>query len=349
MSYQDRTRTNQCCGSPLTPHPVSVTLDGAANDGGAGENDNVLGTEDVNIDDNCCSSTPTPAGGTVVGNAGTNVIQGSEGPDTIDGGDGNDFLHGNGGDDTINANDGFADRVDCGDGNDVANVDEFDQVAANCETVNRTTRGQLSSEDHPPTVAWTAPASAAKLSTSAANTLAVTASDDKGISKVIFLAGERVICQVTAAPYTCAYKPTDADVGRTTLTAIAYDTTQQTASAIRVVSVPRFKPSKVSISTTPKKDSKKPFTFTTNGTISLPSGVSKAAGCSGTVAVTFKAGSKTISTRKAKVSKSCTYRSKVTFSLPSRLHPKSLRAQATFRGNAVLVSRVSARKTVKVA
>jgi hypothetical protein len=142
--------------------------------------------------------------------------------------------------------------------------------------------------------------------------------------------------------------PTDAEVGRTTLTAMAFDTSQQTATAIRVVTVPRFKPSKVTSTTTPKKDSSAPFTFTTKGRISRPAGVSAAAGCRGTVAVTFKAGKKTISTRKAKVSKSCTFRSKVKFSIPSRLHPKSLRVRSTFRGNAVLTSRASSRKTVKV-
>ena len=68
----------------------------------------------------------------------------------------------------------------------------------------------------------------------------------------------------------------------------------------------------------------------------------------GAVVVTFKAGKKTISTRKAKVTKSCTFRSKVKFSLPSRLHPKTLRVQSTFRGNAVLTSRASKRSSVKV-
>jgi Ca2+-binding RTX toxin-like protein len=350
IEYEDRyfdcTQPGPCV---QVSHPVSVTLDGVANDGGPGENDTVNGFEDVRVQDNGCCG-PAPEGGaTIVGDAGVNSLSGSNVNDTIDGGTGNDFLFGNGGDDTINANDGFADRVLCGPGNDTANVDEFDQVGDDCETVNRTTRGQLASEDKPPTVTWTAPASGAKMSTSAANTLTVTATDDKGISQVVFMAGERVICTVTAAPYTCAYKPTDADVGRTTLTAIAIDTSQQTASAIRVVNVPRFKPSKVTSSTSPGKDSSAPFTFTTSGKISLPSGVTKATGCTGTVAVTFKAGKKTISTRKAKVTKSCTFRSKVTFSLPSRLHPKSLRVQSTFRGNAVLLSRVSSRKTVKVA
>ena len=344
--YYDCTQPGPCV---QVSYPVSVTLDGVANDGGAGENDAVNEFEDVGVHDGgCCGSLPE-GGATLVGDAGVNSLSGSEANDTIDGGNGNDFLFGNGGDDTINANDGFADRVVCGTGNDTANVDEFDQVADDCETVNRTTRGHLASEDAPPTVAWTSPASGAKLSSSKPNALTVTASDDKGVSQVVFLAGERVICTVTAAPYTCAYKPTDADVGRTTLTAVAYDTSQQTASAIRVVSVPRFRPAKVTSSTTPKKDTSAPYAFTTKGRISLPAGVSKAAGCTGTVAVTFKAGKKTISTRKAKVSKRCTFRSKVKFSIPSRLHPKSLRVQSTFRGNAVLTSRASARKTVKVA
>jgi Ca2+-binding RTX toxin-like protein len=338
VAYQNRVFTST--------NAVSVTLDGAANDGAVGENDSLLATEDVQIS-SCCGSA-APGAATIVGDAGTNNLQGGDGNDTIDGGAGNDFLYGHAGDDTLNANDGFADRVSCGAGADTANVDEFDIVSDDCETVNRTTRGNLATEDAPPTVAWTAPASAAKLSSSAANNLAVTASDDKGVSKVIFLAGERVICTDTAAPYTCAYKPTDADVGRTTLTAIAYDTSQQTASAIRVVTVPRFKPSKVTSTTTPKKDATAPFTFTTKGTIWLPSGVSKGAGCAGTVAVTFKAGKKTISTRKAKVTKSCTFSSKVSFRLPSRLHPKTLRVQSTFRGNAVLTSRASTRKQVKV-
>jgi Ca2+-binding RTX toxin-like protein len=338
VEYQNRVGT--------TTNAVSVTLDGAANDGAVGENDSLLATEDVQIS-SCCGSA-APGAATIVGDAGTNSLQGGDGNDTIDGGAGNDFLYGHAGDDTLNANDGFADRVSCGSGADTANADEFDIVSDDCETVNRTTRGNLATEDAPPTVAWTTPASAAKLSSSKTNTLAVTASDDKGVSKVVFLAGERVICTVTAAPYTCAYKPTDADVGRTTLTAIAYDTSQQTASAIRVVSVPRFKPSKVTSSTSPKKDATAPFTFTTKGRVSLPSGVTRAAGCTGTVAVTFKAGKKTISTRKARVTKSCTFRSKVTFRLPSRLHPKSLRVQSTFRGNAVLLSCASSRKTVKV-
>jgi Ca2+-binding RTX toxin-like protein len=330
-------------------YSVSVTLDGVANDGGPGENDNVVNAEDINVYDACCGTPPAPGNATLVGDAGANSIQGAAGDDTIDGGAGNDFLYGNDGNDTINANDGFADRVSCGDGVDVANVDEFDEVSDNCETVNRTTRGNLATEDAPPTVAFTAPASGAKLSTKTANTLSVTATDDKGISQVIFLANERVICVVKAAPYNCSYKPTDADVGRTAITAVAYDTSQQTASAIHSVLVPRFTVKSISFKTKPSKDTTAPFTFKTSGKINLPSGVTKANGCKGTATITFKAGKKTISSRHAKVSKSCTFSKKVTFSIPSRLHPKTLRVHVAFGGNAVLLPKGSSNKKVKVA
>ena len=116
-----------------------------------------------------------------------------------------------------------------------------------------------------------------------------------------------------------------------------------------MVNVGRFKPAKVTAKTKPKTDSKEPFTFTTKGRILLPAGVTAAAGCTGTVVVTFKAGNKKVSTRKAKVSDTCSYRSKVTFSLPARVDANKLSVRAKFRGNAVLTSRASKRSSVKVA
>jgi Ca2+-binding RTX toxin-like protein len=328
-------------------NPVNVTLDGVANDGGAGENDNVLNTEDVNVYNACCGGPDKNGPAAITGDANVNSLSGSEANDTIAGGAGNDFLYGNGGDDTLNANDGFADRVVCGTGNDTANVDEFDQVGDDCETVNRTTRGGLATEDAPPTVAWTSPASGATMSTSKANTLQVNATDDHGITQVIFMDGERVLCTDTTAPYTCDYKPIDADVGKDTLSAIAVDTRQQTASALRTVKVGRFAAKKLSAKTSPKKDSTAPFTFRTKGTLSLPSGVTKAVGCKGKVTVTFKAGKKTISTRRATLKKSCAYSSKVRFTLPGRLHPSKLRVAVRFGGNAVLAAKSAKRYSVK--
>jgi Ca2+-binding RTX toxin-like protein len=331
---------------------VRVTIDNVANDGQSTENDNVkVGVEDVNVSSASNNSGPplftntTVAGGAnLLGDASVNVLDSGEGNDTVDGGANNDFLYGRGGNDTMNARDGFADRVICGEGTDVANVDEFDQLADDCETINRVPVGSAL-EDKPPTVAWTAPASAAKLSTKTANLLSVNATDDKGISQVIFLDDESVVCTDTTAPYTCDYKPKGGDVGKNTLVAMAVDTSQQTASAIRSVTVPRFAVKKLTSKTKPKSDTSDPRTFTTSGKLTRPTGVTAGQGCKGKVTVTFKAGKATISTRTVKLKKNCTYTSKVTFEVPSRLAGK-LQVVVRYGGNAVLAPKSAKRGKV---
>ena len=72
-----------------------------------------------------------------------------------------------------------------------------------------------------------------------------------------------------------------------------------------------------------------------SGTVSLPAGVSRTQGCRGTVKLTIKAGTRTIATRTAKLSRSCTYSARL---------PKSrraLRVKAVFGGNDVLSARSS--------
>lgn len=109
--------------------PVDVTLDALANDGRAGEGDNVLSdVEDVyggSGDDR------------LVGNDAPNTIDGADGADRITGGGGTDVLIGGPGDDTLDARDGAIDRVDCGDGKDTAIIDKIDLVAADCEIVSK--------------------------------------------------------------------------------------------------------------------------------------------------------------------------------------------------------------------
>jgi len=106
--------------------PVIVTLDGAGNDGGAGEGDNVR--PDVEA---------------VVGGSGADALTGDADANVFDGGAGNDLLLGEGGadvlragpgDDRILARDGVADAVDCGPGTDEAITDPADTVTG-CESV----------------------------------------------------------------------------------------------------------------------------------------------------------------------------------------------------------------------
>ena len=62
-----------------------------------------------------------------------------------------------------------------------------------------------------------------------------------------------------------------------------------------------------------------------------------AAGCRGTVTVRYKAGRRTISARRARVRRSCAFRSRVTFSVPQRFAGRArLRVRVRFGGNAAL-------------
>jgi Ca2+-binding RTX toxin-like protein len=102
---------------------VRVTLDGMANDGVAGEGDDVRTSGVVG----------SPGPDVIVGDAGANSLTGSGGADVLDGG---------GGDDSIDATvqdlrdgpDG-PDTVTCGAGNDEVMADANDKVAVDCERI----------------------------------------------------------------------------------------------------------------------------------------------------------------------------------------------------------------------
>jgi hypothetical protein len=104
---------------------VRVTLDGTANDGAAGEGDDVRTSG-------------------VIGSPGPDVITGDARANTLTGGGGADTLGGGGGDDSIDAtlqaaqaSDGpdGPDTVTCGAGNDVVVADESDRVGVDCERI----------------------------------------------------------------------------------------------------------------------------------------------------------------------------------------------------------------------
>ncbi len=111
----------------LAGEPVTVTLDDVANDGEAGEGDNVhADVEEVSGGDGKDALT---------GNDQANVLRGSPGDDLLEGGGGSDSLFGDDGNDTIRARDGLVDTIDCGPATDTAIVDTID-VLGNCEAVD---------------------------------------------------------------------------------------------------------------------------------------------------------------------------------------------------------------------
>src|SRR4051812_11035938 len=199
--------------------PASVTLDDVANDGAPGENDNYgSDIEDISLSgfNANTSSHVDPDTSTLVGSAAGNDLQTDSGDDTIVGGAGNDTISSFEGDDTIDVRDGYADRVRCGPGNDTVTADTFDTVGGDCENV-QLAQVANANEDRPPVVSWAAPAAAARLTADTPTTLQVDAGDDRGVALVRFLDDDRVVCEDTSAPYTCAYQARGDDVGRNTL------------------------------------------------------------------------------------------------------------------------------------
>ena len=113
--------------------PVTIDLDGVADDGEPGENDNINGdVEDV---------TGGAGDDRILGNAARNHLRGGPGDDQLDGGATRDVLDGGAGTDTLLARHGGADSVRCGDGVDTAFIDPEDTVSSDCERVLRTSVG----------------------------------------------------------------------------------------------------------------------------------------------------------------------------------------------------------------
>jgi hypothetical protein len=108
-------------------NPVTVTLDGVADSGEAGEADIVeADVEDI---------TGGAGGDTLTGNAAGNIIDGGPGDDTITGGGGADTLIGGDGNDRLFALDGAPDQLVCGSGTDSGSADSLDALSADCEAV----------------------------------------------------------------------------------------------------------------------------------------------------------------------------------------------------------------------
>lgn len=125
--------------------PLSVTLDGTANDGVAGENDNVgPDVEDVlggNFADTLTGNASAnqldggPGNDVLNGEAGSDGLIGGRGDDSLTGGLGVDALDGGDGPDRLFSRDASSDDVSCGGSEDTALIDALDVPRA-CETVS---------------------------------------------------------------------------------------------------------------------------------------------------------------------------------------------------------------------
>ena len=131
---------------------VEVSLDGAANDGGASDGDVTgrdtlteiedvsAGTGEDTITGDGAANRLDGGGGVDVidGSGGADTILGSGGGDTIDAGDGEDDVEGGDGADTIETRDTDRDDVTCGSGFDTLTADFRDALSGDCESVTQT-------------------------------------------------------------------------------------------------------------------------------------------------------------------------------------------------------------------
>lgn len=107
---------------------VIVTLDNLANDGQAGEGDNVH----TDVEQIYGGSGSDRLVGDLVSNAPAELIDGGPGNDFIVGGSGENHLYGGAGNDYMNSFNGKVDVVNCGSGNDRVVADASD-VVVDCE------------------------------------------------------------------------------------------------------------------------------------------------------------------------------------------------------------------------
>ena len=109
--------------------------------------------------------------------------------------------------------------------------------------------------------------------------------------------------------------------------------TQAAAASQEIVrALPRLRARRLVAEST-RRQTRRGLRVTTSGRLLLPAGVSRAEGCLGAVVVTVKSGKRTVSTRKARLTKTCSFRTKVTFTVDRRLGDRPLKVLATFQGN----------------
>jgi CSLREA domain-containing protein len=97
----------------------------------------------------------------------------------------------------------------------------------------------------------------------------------------------------------------------------------------------RVRPRGLTVRVTPRRDTRAPFRFRTSGRLLLPTGLTAAEGCqSGVVSVQIKRGPVTLSTRRVRLRRDCTFSSSVVFREARRFgNRRSLRFFVRFLGN----------------
>jgi len=312
--------------------------------GGSGD-DTLTGTDAANIiNGGSGNDTINGAGGddNLIGSSGNDVLAGGEGRDFLAGGDGNDTLNGENGDDDLQGNAGD-DAFNGGAGNDTADYTDrgFNQnVSVTLDGVaNDGASGEADNADADKQVenVVTGGGDDTVVGNALLNFIDTGAGND-----VVNVTDGTFLTDIVACGTgfdTATGDPLD-----------SFDTTGvDRCENIPKAAITRTR-STITEKVSPHKDTRKPYHFTTSGTVGTGA-VPPAQGCSSSsfVSVQIKAGGNTISTRRVKLSATCKYKSSVTLKTPSRFGKhRSLRFTARFSGGRFLLPATARPVSVRV-
>jgi hypothetical protein len=111
------------------------------------------------------------------------------------------------------------------------------------------------------------------------------------------------------------------------------------------VTVRRFTAPGLSLSLSPSRDRRAPYSFRASGTLRRPASVAPSHGCNGRVVITAKRGSRTVSTTRTSLNRTCEFKKTVRFR--TRVSSR-IRLTAKFEGNDVLGSRSARSRTARL-
>ena len=355
--------------------PQAISLDGAANDGANGENDNVVDTENVTsgegddvvigndapnvVDSNGGNDTVSSAGGDddlsggsgndrLAAGTGRDQLTGQSGDDVLDGDDGDDDLSGGGGADTFNGGLGDGDIANYArdtDANVTVTLDGIRNDGAFEEGDNADADGGVENVVTGEGNDTLTGNGRSNVIDSGPGNDVINARDGQvptdlvacgpGFDRAVVDFGDSV---ETAGTERCEVVDRSAAPQSQGPTQTVPGPTQTVPGPTITQDPPRVSPRGLTALVSPSRDRKFPYRFTTRGTLSLPAGMSPAQGCKGTVAVQIKRGKKTISTRRVDVKPNCTYSVAATFSVKSRVPRRgTLKVRARFNGNSALL------------
>jgi Ca2+-binding RTX toxin-like protein len=126
-----------------TEEPLTIDLDGVADDGRPGEGDNAgvdledleggPAADDLTGNDSANQIEGGDGSDTISGRGGPDALLGEDGNDRIDGGAGVDEIDGAGGNDALRSRDSSPDEVNCGSAGDTLLADSLDDFTVTCD------------------------------------------------------------------------------------------------------------------------------------------------------------------------------------------------------------------------